>query len=835
MSSSTPKGSRFFGAVTQAQQQNTEPLIKTDPYWDSTAAEDLGPNWDKLYPYQFLTLRKSGKSYRIQERFTLPIPPQSLSISTPFAINTSVTMGGIFEEHNGAPIRMIALQGTTGLLPLKGAVARPSVFETAVGGIFAGTVTGVRQVATAISQARNLLGIAQTPNAVSDADLALAGIRGTGYYQFVLLKRFLEAYATAKKNGDKDLRLGFAIWKEKEIYLVTPVSFDVSRQAASPFEYPYSISLKAWRRVLIEGPTGASDPYDGHVGGRNPNKLAMMLNTLETGRRILEGVRDTLQGVRADIQQVLYTPLRQSLLLIKDATGTALAAVDLPTDIIGDLREPILEIASSQASIQALSRAGSRFLINFDAATGRVRKAFEELSVSSGKADTRAGRSRSGGLSGDPQNQNNAAEANKVSENPLDNFSFFEGVQLGDLNLRPEVIQKIEQERQSVKNLGRKDFEGFRDNVLRVAADFADFVGAGSATYTSTYNLPVRSTNRTPTDTEWEVLYTLSQVAQQFDVMAASATIAGDQVTSMDYVAGLATRSGIAFQVARSKFAVPFPYGYTLEKLSNQYLGTPDRWLEIATLNGLRAPYVDEVGFKLPLLTNGNGHQIIVSDATNLYVGQKVWLASNNQKRESRRIQEVRPIGANQFAVLVDGADDLSKFSPVASAYLQAFLPGTVNSQQQIYIPSDVEPAEEDFRVKSIPGVDYFDPLVRSGGIDLLLTPDGDLVITPDGDSRLAIGLTNLIQKARLAIGTPKGALLHHPDYGIGLTPGVSTYDLNASQVLTDLKQLFKDDAGYLGVQSASVLKNGNTMQVRASIGIAGTGQYIPITVTIDK
>lgn len=839
-SSSTPSGARFFGAAEQAQQDNNGLLAKglyPDPFWDVASTEDLTLNWDKLYPYQFLLIRKLGDGgYRIEERLTLPIPPQALSINTPFAINTSITPGGVFEEHNGAPLRMITLQGTTGLLPLKGAVARPSALESSVASIFAGTVSGIRQIGTAVSQARNLLGKTQpAPNAVSDEELQTRGIRGTGYYQFILLKRFLESYANLKKRGEKDLRLGFAIWKEKEVYLVTPAAFDVSRQASSPFEYPYTVSLKAWKRILLDSKTGAQDAYEGHVGGRSPNKLAQVMNALETGRRILEGARDTLQGVRADIQQVLYAPLRQTMLLVKDATGTALAAVDLPTDLISDLREPILELAALEASSQALSRAGSRFLINFDSATGKVRKTWEQLSVSSGKADTRAGRNRSTGLESDPQNRNNASEAMKVAADPLNNFAFYDGIKLADLNLRPDLIRKIEIERQSVKSLERKDFEDFRDDVLRVAADYADFVGAGNATYTRTYNLPIRNSNRTPTDTEWEVLHTLSNIAQQYDVMAASAKVTGDKVTSMDYVAGLATRSGIAFQVPRSKFAVPFPYGYTLEQLSNRYLGTPDRWLEIATLNGLRAPYVDEVGFKLSLLTNGNGHQVLVSDASNLYVGQKVWLASNNQKRESRRIQSIQPLGTNQFAVVLDGTDDLSKFSTVANAYLQAFLPGTVNSQQQIYIPSDVEPAEEDFLVRSIPGVDYFDPLIRSGGIDLLLTSDGDLVITPDGDSRLAVGLTNLIQKARLAIGTPKGALLHHPDYGIGLNPGVSTYDLSAGQVLTDLKQLFKGDSGYLGVQSAAVIKNGNTMQVRVSIGIAGTGQYIPITVSLDK
>jgi hypothetical protein len=870
--SNTPNNARFFGAAKQAQNDNLDlfqaggsiglgaandtgstrrQVREAETFFHSVAARDIGLNWDKLYPFQFLTLRKNGNSYKIEDRFTLPIPPQSLSISTPFAISMAITQGGVLEEHNGAPLRIISLQGTTGVFPLRGTAAKPGLLEANLTTIFAGTVTGARQVATAISQAGNLIGRGTPPvNIVSDADLEKDNaLKGTGFYQFLLLKRFLEAYAAAKKAGDKDLRLGFAIWKEKEIYLVTPASFDVSRSGSSPLAYPFSISMRAWRRISIEETTGAQGPYTGHVGAREPNKLAQVNNLLESGQRILEGSRNALQGVRADIQQVLFTPLRQTLLLVKDAVGVVLTAVDLPTDIISDFREPLLEAAALPSTVSnSLSRIGpagsgrrdqsaSTSAALSDAA--KVEAMFRSLSISSGKADTGAGRpsirDNKGNFFAGPPGPGGAAPANKVSANPSKNFEFFATIRPSDLSLRPDTIRKIEAERNSVKLLKRKDFEIFRDNTLRVLADFADFVGAGNATFTSTFGLPQRTSNRTPTDSEWETMNALSQIAQQYDTMAASAQIDRDPINSMEYVAGLAARSGIAFRTARSKFAVPFPYGYTLEKLSAKYLGTPDRWMEIATLNGLRAPYVDETGFKLGLLTNGNGNQVIVNSIDNLYVGQQVWMSSNSVRRETRRIQQILQLSASQYAVLLDGAADLGRFTTVAGAFLEAFLPGTVNSQQQIYIPSSASPSEEDFLVKSIPGVDYFDPLVRSGGIDLLLTPDGDLVITPDGDGRLAVGLTNLIQKARLAIGTPRGALLHHPDYGIGLLPGTSTADLTASQVLTDLQQLFKGDSGYLGVQSAGVLKKGNSLQVRVSIGIAGTGQYVPVSVEIKR
>ena len=131
-----PTPVRFFGSAILAQRGNVDAFFGADPasrakftgsrapepFWDVAATQDLQANWDKVFPYQLIILKKNSKGTYDQlgndEVFTLPIPPHALTISTPFAINTSVTMGGILEEHNGAPIRNISLAGTTGVLPL---------------------------------------------------------------------------------------------------------------------------------------------------------------------------------------------------------------------------------------------------------------------------------------------------------------------------------------------------------------------------------------------------------------------------------------------------------------------------------------------------------------------------------------------------------------------------------------------------------------------------------------------------------------------------------------------------------------------------------------------
>jgi hypothetical protein len=281
------------------------------------------------------------------------------------------------------------------------------------------------------------------------------------------------------------------------------------------------------------------------------------------------------------------------------------------------------------------------------------------------------------------------------------------------------------------------------------------------------------------------------------------------------------------------KLLVPFPYGYTLERLSQLYFNTPDRWHEIAALNGLEDPYVDETGFQLRLVANGNGNVIAVADSSQLFTQQLVWIGSRATLRTQRRITAIHVISADLSLVHVNGDPTMGQYRVNDAAYLQAFLPNTVNSLQQLYIPSDVTPDQDDFREKSIPGVNYFDPLVRVGGVDLLLTQDNDLVITPDGGGRLAVGLTNIIQTVKIALSTPQGTLLHHPEYGAPPLLGESTADITARDMLAAYKNLFKGNPTFSGVNSVSIVKNGPLARVTLGIQIAGVNKSIPVSVEV--
>lgn len=812
-----------------------------DGGWQTAAVDETG--WNKLFPYQFVLLEKGNADYTIVsgQVFTLPVPPQALSISTPFAITGSVTLGGYLEEHNGAPIRNISIRGTTGVAMARGTPPQTQSFGLG-GAIFAGTLNGLNQVAGSINTAVG--GSQSKPNLISDADdikSTTGSLNGrTGYFQFMMLRNFLEAYVNLKKSrAGQKYRLALAIWKDKEFYLVTPLSFELMRDSTSPLEYTYSIQLKAWRRWVPNQNRPSQSTHAPVV--RNANALAQVLSRVQAGRRALQGLKSVLTGFRADVDTVLFGPIRELGLYVKDTIGVGLALADLPVNIIKDAKHSILQAASVTNDFDAFRRGVNSSPGQVQAEVQDIGRRLRNLSAISGIAATGADPVPPVGVSRQAENTGSlgadeADPANKLFDDPDVNPDFFASVTVGSLNLKPVVAKRIVEERRRVQLMTRLDFEQRRDAIIKLAADYADSIGVGNSTYSTVFNRGVPASTRTPTDDDWDILFQLNNVALEFNRMAASTAVDDRQrLTAMEYIAGQASRSGIDFTVPQSAFSVPFPYGATLEVLSARYLGTPDRWHEIATLNSLRAPWVDEEGFKRSLLVNGAGNDIQITDISGVVVGQPVWISSTNQIREKRRVTAIRSLSPSVHVVSLDGDPDLSRFTTAASAEIFSFLPGTVNSLQLIYIPSPTPPPGVDLEPRPNPSIDEFEQLLKVGGVDLLLTESGDLAVTKDGDCRLAQGLANIIQRVRLALDTPLKSMMRHPDFGFGIEVGSSTADVSAESILRAARATFAGDPTFSGIISASIQKSGPSLSIGMNVGVNGYSQLVPLTFRVRR
>ncbi len=822
--------------------KNTADISVQDPFFSTNQVINK-ESWNKSYPYRLVVYKRSDDgSYALAKhsdlsdsqssgnapaQFTLPIPPENLSVSTPFAINTSVTLGGIVEEHNGIPIRMIQFSGTTGVFPLRD--------SPGVGGN--GAFGGILGVGSAI-QNLGKKPLILTAQEQTSGD----GVEMSGYFQFRLLQRFLESYALAKKTGKgRSLILAFQMIKDQAVYLVTPITFDLTRNAGSPWEYNYSIALKAWKRIDIDNlGMNVTSPFE------NPGSIMDILNKglamVRSARKVLNALSSTIRSVPGDMEHSIFEPARQAALFCKDGLGVGLAFSDLPTSIARSARNSVIEFATTKQSANNFS---SKFDKDGQEAF-RFFKDLQKIAIANGfidggfssnngrqttsprpKSNELASETITSGASGSSTASEYFATGNGMPQGALDAIS------PGLLNVPPEIIKAIGQERNNIRLLRRADFERFRDGAIKFADDFADSVGLNDTVYDEVYNRTSKKQNRIATDDDFDILFALNELATAFDILSTSGRVDRFKIDSIQYIAGLARRSGIAFTEPASKFLIPFQYGATLENLATKYLGNPDRWIEIAALNGLKEPYIDEEGFSIPLTTNGNGNTFFLANARNLYVNQPVSLESLTKNKTYRILKRIDKFTETQYMITVDGENDLGDYIVTDKATLHAFLPDTVNSQMSIYIPSSVGIDEADFELKAIPGVDELDPLFRVGGADLLIDKHGDLVVTENGDLKLAVGLNNIIQKAQIRVNIKKGTLNGHPGVGLPAEIGASVADINAQDILESMQGLFSDDPAFESVSAVSIQLSGPALSLDARLNIAGVSQQVPISVLI--
>jgi len=830
--------------------------------------------WDKFYPYRLLVVDVSngnqivgvtGDSSTVYSKFTqetkaagieyviyqearqkmwemvFPITPQQLQITDQFAINTTATMRGVVEEHNGVKFKMITASGTTGVWPLKptigGNISPKSSFES----IFSGAIEGFSSLTEQVKNIKSAWSGKHPNNPPLSAKPGESGVgsyASTGYYQALYLGQFLERYAQAKKHPSwKNYRLVLDMPKQNQTFVVTPQQFSLSQSEQKPNQYNFSIQLKAWKRITLNiVPTAAST---GLPKFGDPNNWQKWINSIEATRQALGGATNFVKAVRSDFQGV-FNNLRQISLAIKDAGGLVFSIADLPRQIIEDLTSAIEDSAANLAASDVLS-SPTRATGNFDTAFAKLddtlKGGSKAGSVTQGIKNQRKvneGLSRdavkSGALGTEAAQRTEVDTLNNIFENPEENFDFFNTFDLDDIELSPEQRVAIEDEIEKTQLLTVNDFRDIKADLLNLANQIADNFGAGDATYSAIYGLPDPKERALPLSAEEnEIMNSIFEAIQTIDLLTATKQF--DDLNSEDpleFVGGLANESGIDFLNAPSKLAVPVPFGSTIEEIAGRYLQDSSRWLEIVTINKLRSPYIDEEGFFYDFLSNASGRQINVDDTEDkLYIGQSIILLSNTVPAFSRKITNLEKIGENNFLITVDGLNNLNTLTTADNARLQAYLPGTVNSQNQIYIPT-AEPSEDDDRTYEIPGISD-NKLAKLSKVDILLTDNFDVAINSVGDFRLANGLTNLIQALKLKIRTQKGSILRHLNYGLGLEHGISVADIENGAIINELNKMIAEDSRFQSITSITVRLSGSSLLIDMSIQLANQTGVLPI------
>lgn len=814
-----------------------------------------GTRWNQLFPYRLVVIDTingnkivngglpangivnvyqqgtpiiSFESVSNQWTFNLPIGPQQLSIVDQYAINTSATLRGILEEHNGIKFKLINATGTMGVWSYRQSVTDPPSSPNILQSVFGGTITAVNSLINQVNATINTF-TTGTPNnkpVTVNPENANPGLDSTGYYQAMMLQQFLEQYAEAKRNpANAGWRLVFDLQKQNTAYVVSPLQFTWQQSVQKPMEITYQLQFKAWRRIVLGAALVAETPANAYT--ITPGILQRILNTITEARLTMSSATAVIGAVRSDVDNV-FNVISQTALFVKDALGVVTAASDLPSSIVKDFNSAIQNFVftnSTTVATNVVTAAGA-------AAVAAI--------VIAGNA--RSGITQSAALNGqlgqDTANLQQTNTTTQIFNNPNANADLLDQVPTNQLILNTAQQNKLNTILSNT-SLTASQLKNNAAVLQSLSVQLGTYFGAGSVLYNQVYNLtPPTSRIQPMTINEFLILDTLYELIQSINILTATSQIRDNSIqNSLDYVAGLANLSGIPFDIPTSKIIVPVPYGLSIEGIAARYLGDPQRWLEISTLNKLEEPYIDESGFQLPLVSNAIGRQVIVTSNANLYLGQTIILRSLTQIQVARNITNITPLpNSNGFILTLDGLANLGNFTISDSAYVQAYLPNTINSQQKIYIPSNLPVAQLQNQVNiplpptvSLSG----DPLSQISGVDFLLDEDGDLVLDAYGNFLLSYGMTNIIQALRILFSTTLNSFIVHPDYGLGVSPGTSISDLNIQELYKQINSQIQADPRFSGVTALQIQASPPNLSISLGVQVAGQTGVFPVSFSL--
>jgi len=238
-----------------------------------------GESWGKVFSHQFIieykqtdgseaTNAKSGLTFY----FTLPIPPQSMSIEPILPGSVTPTIGGVVEEVSAVSLWRISLSGTMGIAPSRDDLDRfkrqktATEFRTRIAttGLLAGlsasvqaTLSKATAIAGSVENAITQGDAFSVPGSVTGAlnnallppiPFSFSAVNGdsNGFTETQELQKFFYLYSYLKAKYPNRYNMFFANYKTNQKWQVQVKKYPIRQSAANPNLYRYDIQMIGW-------------------------------------------------------------------------------------------------------------------------------------------------------------------------------------------------------------------------------------------------------------------------------------------------------------------------------------------------------------------------------------------------------------------------------------------------------------------------------------------------------------------------------------------------------------------------------------------------------------
>lgn len=452
-----------------------------------------------------------------------------------------------------------------------------------------------------------------------------------------------------------------------------------------------------------------------------------------------------------------------------------------------------------------------------------------------------------------------AQRTSSSNKNPFDNedilfrfFTIFDNTLINGINLTFEE-QEIVTNKVNKTNLFtrgnflaiRQEFEDERDNL-------ADKATATDDDYNRVFNRSPQTARVDIKNKDINKMFELQESIKAVNFILANAfSLDTSAIDPFALARANANNPDIDIASYNSGTLVKLNYQEDLQALALRTLGDADKWIDIAIANGLKPPYIDEIGEKINLISNASGNQINISgiDTSNelnidkLSIGQVLLLQSDTETfPEQRSILNINEIPiSGELIIELNGEPDLDRYKLSESAHIRVFKQNTVNSSFYILIPS-TEALDDDATDDPPWFLASSSVVEKRQKVDLNIDESGEINFDSTGDLQLSYGLDNSVQAVVLKLSVEEGELRRHPEYGLVPLAGQTNKDVGlVKEVLIDsiTSNIAADErfsrVERLDVQYTNPVDNNayTGFQVLLVVRLAGSGQLVPITFSV--
>jgi hypothetical protein len=432
--------------------------------------------------------------------------------------------------------------------------------------------------------------------------------------------------------------------------------------------------------------------------------------------------------------------------------------------------------------------------------------------------------------------------------------SVFENIEIQSINLTNEEDRILQSEIARVSGFTKNDFLDAKIAIIDYRDRITDSYNLADDDYNKAYGKSSIPPQINATTVEMNYLLVIQNMIGVIDFILVNLFAVDTTIDPFALARANANNPDIDIGQYSSGRLVRINYGENLQSLAYRYFGNADRWIDIAIANGLKAPYIDEVGNRISLLSNGNGNQINLSatdsfgqlNIDKLYINQPIFLQSDVYKNPDQRvIIGIKRVPVSGEIILeLDGERNLDIYAILDNAHIRVFQPNTINSAFLILIPS--QDKLDDKRTDDVP---WFlaknSEDEKRAKIDLLLDASGDLIFTTNNDIKLSYGLENAAQAIKLKIVTELGSLRSHPTFGLVNIAGTNNTNIEETKsiIIDSIVSQVQADSRFDRIEHISVDYAVNAvtnegvgaMLINLSVRLAGGNQVIPISFTVNN